>query len=168
MEINDGFSEVYERNVDSVYRICLMHLRIVCDAEDATQAVFMKYLKNPRTFSDCEHEKAWFIVAARNHCRDMLRCWWRAKRSDICEVADKTVSFDTEEDILLEKLMALPPKYKEVLYLYYYEEYSVKEISELIGRNESTIRTQLSVGRERLKIELGGYINERQTHKQGV
>ena len=143
MKINDGFSEVYERNVGSVYRICLMHLRNVCDAEDATQAVFLKYLKNSQTFSDFEHEKAWFIVTARNQCRDMLKCWWRTKRSDIFEVADKTVRFDSEEDILLERLMTLPPKYKEVLYLYYYEEYCVKEISELIDRNESTIRTQL-------------------------
>ncbi len=161
MEINDNFSEVYERNVDSVYRVCFMHLGEVSDAEDATQSVFLKYLKRKQTFSDEAHEKAWFIVTARNYCRDTLKCWWRKNRSDIEEITDNTLFSDNGDDgTVLEKLMALPPKYKEVLYLYYYEEYSVKEISKLIKRNESTVRTHLSVGRKKLKILLGGYIDE--------
>ena len=155
MEQSMDFSVVYERNVDSVYRICFMHLGSVSDAEDATQSVFLKYLKQEKTFSDTSHEKAWFIVTARNHCRDALKCWWRKNRVDEEEIKEKAVyPEDDDEGILFEKMKKLSPKYKEVLYLYYYEEYSVKEISELIGKSESTIRTRLSVGRKKLKEEL--------------
>ena len=57
---------------------------------------------------------------------------------------------------VLAKLLLLPEKYKTVLYLYYFEGYSVKEISAMLGHKESTIQTQLSRGRKRLKIDLGG------------
>jgi len=78
-----------------------------------------------------------------------------------------------EESELLEKLMSLPEKYREILYLYYYEDYPAKEIAELFGRNESTVRTQLSKGRERLKKLLqnerkGYYGYKQEKHSGGV
>lgn len=100
MHINDNFSEVYERNVDSVYRICLMHLGEVHDAEDATQSVFLKYLKRKQTFSDTAHEKAWFIVTSRNYCRDILKSWWRVNRSDIEDIVDNSGYSDDDDSIL--------------------------------------------------------------------
>ncbi|WP_054873670.1 RNA polymerase sigma factor [Oxobacter pfennigii] len=66
-------SELYERNMDMVYRICYMHLKNHADTEDAVQTVFLKYIRSIVTFRDREHEKAWFIVTARNCCRDILR-----------------------------------------------------------------------------------------------
>ncbi|RUS46633.1 RNA polymerase sigma factor [Cohnella sp. AR92] len=153
----EGFEELYRRNVDTVYRLCYVLLKNRADTDDAVQSVFMKALRDKREFRDREHEKAWLIVVAKNHCKDMLKSWWRSRRVDLeklPEAADSEIR--GREGELLSKLLGLPAKYKEVLYLYYYEEYSVREISRLLQRKESTIQTQLAKGRERLRKEIGG------------
>ncbi|MBD5139425.1 MAG: sigma-70 family RNA polymerase sigma factor [Ruminococcus sp.] len=137
-----------------VYRICFMRLKSAEEAEDAVQDIFLRYLKKPKEFSDSEHEKAWFITAARNYCKDVFKFCGRHRRVDmesLPEQAEMAGSPENEESELFEKLMSLPEKYREILYLYYYEDYPTKEIAKLLGRNESTVRTQLSKGRERLK-----------------
>ena len=154
------FLELYERNVKRIYRICLMQLKSVEEAEDAVQTVFLKYLKSKKTFRDTEHEKAWFIVTSQNYCRDIFRLlWWRFRPISIDELLETANIEDSKDDYaeLMDALLKLPRKYREILYLFYFEGYSVKEMSVLLGRNESTIRTQLSKGRERLKIDIGGY-----------
>lgn len=152
---DEEFKELYERNIDTVYRIAYIILRKPSDAEDAAQDIFLKFLNSNKRFNDSEHEKAWFIVITRNHCRDILRNWWKFRRTDI-EALPDIAHWDSKEESgeLLEKLLLLPEKYKTVLYLYYFEEYSVKEISGMLKRKESTIQTQLSRGRNRLKINL--------------
>lgn len=151
---NRELEELYSRNADMVYRICFMRLKSVEEAEDAVQNIFLRYLKKPKEFSDSEHEKAWFITAARNYCKDVFKFCGRLRRVDmesLPEQAETAGSPESEESELFEKLMSLPEKYREILYLYYYEDYPTKEIAKLLGRNESTVRTQLSKGRERLK-----------------
>ncbi len=148
--------KIYERQIDRIYRICYMYLNSHADAEDAVQTVFLKYINAKKAFHDLEHEKAWFIITAKNCCRDTLRNFWRSRRIDIETLPEIPVWDKEQSEEVLIKLLSLPTKYKLVLYLYYYEEYSVKEISNLLHKNESTIRTQLSTGRKRLKIDLGG------------
>ena len=132
-------------------------LKNAFDAEDAVQSVFLKLLNTPLTFTDHEHEKAWLIKTSGNFCKDMLKSWWKRKRVDIETLPDiASKDEDTLTDDVVAKLFALPEKYRIVLHLYYFEEYSVKEISELLNVNESTIRSQMQRGREKLKIDLGG------------
>lgn len=154
---DEEFKELYERNIDTIYRIAYITLRRSSDAEDATQDIFLKFLNSNKRFNDFNHEKAWFIVTTRNYCRDILRSWWKSRRIDL-EALPDIPHWDNKVEIseVLEKLLLLPEKYKTVLYLYYFEEYSVKEISAFLGRKESTIHTQLSRGRNQLKIDLGG------------
>ena len=153
------FLEVYERNVKRIYRICLLHLKNIEDAEDAVQTVFLKYIKSGQSFHDDDHEKAWFIVTAQNYCRDIFRLsWWRSRPISINDIPEVAIKEDNNDyATLMDALLKLPYKYKTIIYLYYFEGYSVKEISQMLRRNESTIRTQLSKGRERIKINLGGY-----------
>lgn len=156
----EKFKEIYQRNVDRVYRICLVYLESLSEAEDATQEIFIKFLTNPRDFKNEDHEKAWFIVVAKNYCKDSLKSWWRSRRIDIESLPE--ISWGDEKTNLtdvLEKLLSLPKKYKIAMYLYYYEEYSIKQISEILNRKESTIQTQLFRGRNLLKEKLGGEIN---------
>lgn len=68
---------IYHRHVGTVYGVCFALMGNRSDAEDAVQAVFVKLMKDRTPFSDSEHEKAWLITTARNHCRDMHRQWWR-------------------------------------------------------------------------------------------
>lgn len=152
----DGFLALYQRNIARVYQICRLHLKNAADAEDAAQTVFLNYWKTKPEFRDAEHEKAWFIVAARNQSRDMLRAWWRCHRADSREL-EKAMHFDSPEDgELMRELLALPTKCKDAMYLYYYEGYSSREIAEMLECSESAVRSQLCEGRKKLKIKLGG------------
>ncbi len=150
----EQFSDLYERNVRMIYRIAMMHLKVPADAEDVVQTIFLKYLNVSPEFNNLEYEKAWFITTTRNYCRDILRCWWHSRKTDYDISAQSTAIISDSRGEVTQKLMQLPEKYQEVLYLYYFEEYSIKEISVLLKRNQSTIRTQLCKGRERLKKKL--------------
>ncbi|QAY68559.1 sigma-70 family RNA polymerase sigma factor [Paenibacillus protaetiae] len=150
--------DIYKRNVENIYRICFMYLKNPADAEDAVQSTFLKLLKSDIAFADTEHEKAWLIVTARNHCKDVLKSWWRTRKAELPNLPEAGMddSFGHSGEVL-ERLLSLPDKYKIVLYLYYFEEYSVKEIAGMLKRKESTIQTQLAKGRKLMKVSLGGY-----------
>lgn len=149
---------LYRRHVGMVYQICLMLLKNVPDAEDATQTVFQKAMEYDKPFRDPEHEKAWLIVTARNHCKNQLKHWWRTRR--VGEEALQTLTWEQPEDgELWENILSLPEKERMVLYLYYYQGYSTLEIAELFGKNPSTVRTWLVKARWKLKdiLEVNEY-----------
>ncbi|AYB38148.1 RNA polymerase sigma factor [Brevibacillus laterosporus] len=150
-------AELYQRHADLVYRLCYIYLKNPVDAEDAVQSVFIKLIKSQMIFNDYEHEKAWLMVTTRNYCKDILKNWWKTRRV-VLDALPEVSSWNGNKSSgeVLARLLSLPEKYKTVLYLYYFEEYSVKEISEMLGHKESTIQTQLSRGRKLLKIDLGG------------
>lgn len=150
-------AELYQRHIDLVYRLCYIYLKSRVDAEDAVQSVFLKLIKNQMVFNDHEHEKAWLTVTTRNYCKDISKSWWRSRRVDLDNLPEIPSWSNVEPSgKVLARLLSLPEKYKTVLYLYYFEEYTVKEISKMLGFKESTIQTQLARGRRRLKIDLGG------------
>lgn len=152
------FDDIYKRNVDMVYRLCYVYLKNTADAEDAVQSIFLKLLDSDISFSNRNHEKAWFILTTKNHCKDILKSWWKVRKVDVESLPElpSRVGYELSGNVL-EELLALPAKYKTVLFLYYFEDYSVKEISSLLGDKESTIQTRLSTGRKRLKFTLGGF-----------
>jgi len=145
-----NIQEIFERQHKSVYRIAMLMLNNQADAEDAVQNIFIKYYEKGIEFNDIEHEKAWFITVTRNYCIDLLRSYWK-KNFDFGELPDMPVENEEKDGEVLEYIKKLPDKYREVIYLYYYEEYSVKEIANILERKESTIQTQLSAAREKLK-----------------
>jgi len=151
----------YRRHVDTVYRLCFTYLKHAADSEDAVQSIFTKLLDMDKDFRSPEHEKAWLIVTARNYCKDVLKTWWRKSRADpdCLPEAPYWDNYGEASDVLT-ALLNLHEKYKTVLYLYYFEEYSVREISEILYIKESTIQTRLAKGRKMLKIDLGGKYHE--------
>ena len=149
----EKMAALYRRYVTMVYQICLMLLKNVPDAEDATQNVFRKVMEQDKPFRDPEHEKAWLIVTARNECRDQLKHWWR--RNWESETALLQVSSRQPEDSGLKELIwELPEQDRLVLYLYYYQGYTAQEIAELLGKNPSTVRTWLVRARKKLKLRM--------------
>lgn len=141
--------EIYERQYARVYRIGMLYLKNASDAEDVVQSVFVKYIEKPMEFRDLEHEKAWFITVARNRCKDMLKNFWR-NRVELGELPECR-NQESEEIDLLPYIFQLAPKYREVLYLYYYEGYSTEDMAKLLRRNNSTVRTQMANARNKLK-----------------
>lgn len=154
--LNDSIIELYNRHVDTVYRVCFSLMGNRQDAEDAAQTVFIKLMESGKTFQDSEHEKAWLIVTARNHCRDLQRRWWNRKvvHLDNGFVESRMVN-GPEMSEIEESLLRIPSSYRLVLYLYYYEGYKIAEIASLLRRNVNTIKTQLRKARKRLKLEMG-------------
>lgn len=149
------FRELYDRQINRVYRLALLLLGSVADAEDVAQTVFLKiWEKNPK-FRDADHETAWLLTTTRNQCRDLQKSAYRKKRASLEDAPEKAVSFASNADNeIWQALQSLPEKYRVVLYLYYYEGYPVKELSVLLGRRESTLQTRLATGRKLLKKSL--------------
>lgn len=154
----EELADLYRRHVGMVYQICLMLLKNVPDAEDATQTVFQKAMEYDKPFRDPEHEKAWLIVTARNHCKNQLKHWWRTRRAG--EEALQTLTWEQPKDgELWEYILSLPKKERMVLYLYYYQGYSTQEVAKLLGKNPSTVRTWLVKARGKLRdlLEVNEY-----------
>lgn len=146
------YREIYEQYYTMVYRLCLLLLKNKQDAEDAAQTVFLKIMEKQPVFSDEDHTRAWLLTVTRNHCRDIQRSFWHKKRSDLEDLPEPLVEdFDKQEGLLFEIFQSLPKKQREVVYLYYFEDYSIKEISHILNRNESTIQSQLFAARKRMK-----------------
>lgn len=111
-------------------------------------------------FENEEHEKAWFIRVTINACKDLLRSFFRSHTVSLEELTDQPAEFTPENTELLEAVLSLPAKYKDVVYLHYYEGYTAAEIGHIIGKKANTIYTLLNRSRKLLKEKLGGDIDE--------
>lgn len=145
-----------DRYADTVRRICLLHLKNYSDTEDIFQSVFLKYMLYNGAFRDEDHEKAWIIRVTINACKDFLKSFYHKNVVFLEDIYDiETEAYTIEADVFNE-VASLPKKYKDVIYLHYYEGYTASEISEMIGKKENTVYTLLSRARLLLKEKLGG------------
>jgi len=131
-----------------------MHLKNRSDVEDVFQEVFLKYALHEAAFESDVHERAWLVRVAINACKDVLKSFWRRRVSSL-EDTDITVS-DEYKEVLDAVLRLKPPKYRNVIYLHYYEGYKAAEIAVILGQKENTIYTWLDRARKQLKTLLGG------------
>ncbi|MDO5519344.1 MAG: sigma-70 family RNA polymerase sigma factor [bacterium] len=139
---------------DMVYRIALTQMKNVSDAQDVFQEVFLRLVKYLPTLHSEEHIKAWLIRVTINCSKSSLTSAWRRHTEPL--VAEEMLTFETSEQLdLYEHISQLPKKYRIVLYLFYYEELSIKEIADLTSQKETTVKSQLSRARKLLKKELG-------------
>lgn len=146
--------QIYHRQVDSVYRVAMLYLKNPQDAEDATQTAFMKLMNKPVEFESEAHEKAWLIVTVSNVCKNQLSNWFKKKRTDFDAVAPLLQVENRETSDIMEQVLRLPDDLKTIIYMYYFEGYSVKEISHYLKLNESTLRSRMQKARELLRLEL--------------
>lgn len=154
---NEIFSQAYDRYADMLYRIAYLHTGNTAESEDILQEVFIKLLYNAPRFADDEHKKAWLIRVTTNKCRDYLKS---SRRKDMSLNEEILTNSSVEGDKILDiqsKIIGLKDKYKTVVYLFYYEDYSVKQISSCLKVSESTVKMRLKRAREILKKELSDY-----------
>lgn len=146
------FREFYDRQVKRVYRLAMVLMGNISDAEDVTQTVFLKAWEKKPDFRDADHEIAWILTTTRNQCKDIHKSFYRRKRTDLENAPEPQVTLETQMDSeIWEALQSLAEKYRMGLYLYYYEGYSVRELSVILRRRESTLQTQLATGRKQMK-----------------
>jgi len=155
LRTNEELAKIYDRHVKTVYRVCFTYMKNQADTEDMVQNTFLRLMSDKTVFQNEEHEKAWLIRTATNLCKDHFKHWW-SKTVGIDHVADIGVDQNFTIDGNLEKVLALPPKYKTPIYLYYYEGYSTVEIAQILKKNQSTVRSWLHKGRNLLRMEMEG------------
>lgn len=145
-----------ERYADMVQRICFYHLKNQADTEDVFQNVFLKYMTHDQPFRDSEHEKAWLLRVSINACKDLLKSFFRKNVVSLEVLAEAEAESTEEYREVFEAVLSLPAKYKDVIYLSYYEGYTAAEIGKILGKAENTVYSLLSRGRGMLKEKLGG------------
>lgn len=146
------FEKIMQRQINSVLRLACAYLKCFAEAEDTAQEVFLKLYRSEVSFDTPKEERAWLLKVTANLCRNHLRSPWYSKRADMDIPEEITADFPDEEKTALTEVMKLPEKYRTPIHLFYCEEYSVKEISEITGIKESTVRTRLQRGRELLRL----------------
>ena len=152
-----SFRALAEDYQGMVYRIALNSFRNIQDAEDAVQEVMLKLYLRKEPFDSREHARNWLIRVTLNYCRSVWRSPWRQRVS--LEELSAAIPFSCPEDgALFQTVMELPEKHRTVLYLFYYEEMSVREIAEVLKLSETAVTSRLSRARKLLKemLQSGG------------
>ncbi len=152
---NERARELVDRYADTILRLSYTYLKNTHDAQDICQDVLVKLLAEPRTFECPDHERAWVLRVTANACKDLLKSAWRKRTCGLNESLEVPAP-EAEDGTVLAAVNALPPRYRAVIYLYYYEGYQAAEIGQILGIPTATVHTRLARGRERLKLELGG------------
>ena len=150
-----------ERYSDTVRRLCVVYLKNHADTEDVFQNVFFKYYLSSKGFESDEHEKAWIIRVTINACKDQLTSCFRSKTVSLEEVSELAAQAAPEYSDVLEAVLSLPQKYRDVVYLHYYEGYTAPQISRILHKNTNTIYTLLTRSKDLLREKLGGEGYER-------
>lgn len=148
------FNSAARQYQDMVYRVALHALGSPQDAEDAVQEVFLRLYTEKKPFAGPEHLRHWLIRVTVNVCRDALKSPWRRRRVFLDTLPETPVFDRPEQGALYREVMALPEKYRTVLYLFYYEELTVKEIGEVLGLRTTAVTTRLHRARAKLKERL--------------
>ena len=144
--------EILRRNADRIYKIAYLRTRTRHDAEDIVQEVFLRFIKYSPFFESDEHEKAWFIRTALNRTNSFFTSAWKRR---VVPLDEDIKSYDEMSDSeVLDAVMQLPKDISTAIHLYYYEDMSIKEISESMSKSESAVKSLLFRGRRLLKISL--------------
>lgn len=153
---NKEIIAIYNRHVDTVYRICYSFMKNKSETEDMVQETFLKLIRSDKVFDNDRHEKAWLIVTASNLCKDALKRSWRQEESmeDHGFALGREDHFERSE--ILDAVLSLPEDQKTAVYMYYYEGYSTTEIAKYLRCPSATVRSRLSRARAFLKTMLGG------------
>jgi len=146
-----------EQYSDMILRLGYSWLGDMDDAKDICQEVLLKLITDEHTFSDQGQERAWVVRLAINQCKNWKKSAWFRHRAPLEEGLRLAVEAPEPEDgSLLEQLRRLPAKYRQVLYLRYYEGYEVQEIAKLLGCSPGLVSTHLARARIKLRKQLEG------------
>lgn len=141
---------------DTVRRLCMIHLKSYHDSEDIFQTVYLKYVLSSVNFENEEHEKAWFIRVTINACKDFFKDFFRSHTVPLEELLHEQEDLTPDNSEVLDAVLSLPAKYRDVVYLHYYEEYTAVEIARILRKNKNTVYTLLTRSKQLLRERLGG------------
>jgi len=154
-------SQLMDEYSDGILHLVFTYVKNRTTAEDLTQEIFIKCYEKLDQFKNKASIKTWAYRIAINHCKDYLRSWhyrkiiFNEKIYDYIPSKSKQVEEEiiekNEETCLTNAVISLPLKYREVVFLHYYEELSLVEINKVTNININTIKTRLKRAKELLK-----------------
>ena len=146
-----------QRYSGMILRLCFTYSLGRADAQDICQNVFLKLLQSDRSFLSEGVTRAFIIRMTVNECKDVLKSGWRRRSVPLDELIEREVPFLAAEDTgVLAAVQRLPVRYREAVYLYYYEGYNAEEIAAMVGAKPAAVRQRLARAREKLRKELEG------------
>ena len=153
-ETNRQAARLLDQYGNHILRLAYTYLHNMSDAEDVLQDTLLQFLKKAPSFDSPEHEKAWLLRVAANLSKNRI-AYNAVRRTD---ELDETLAAEEREDLsfVWEAVKALPAHYRAAIHLFYYEGYSTRQIGEILGKKETTVRSDLHRGREKLKELLKG------------
>lgn len=148
--LNNGRSprEVFQDNLETVYRIAFSYMKNVSGAEKAVRETFTRFLRSGAGYQDAAKEKAWLIMTTANICNELLESRGRGNTA----IGGEGVTVDST----MEAILGLPDKVKTVVYLFYYEGLTAKEIADVLGEKQNDVSSAIGKARRLLKVKLGG------------
>lgn len=154
------YDSIVEENIGAVYRLALSYCRNKEDAEDVVQNTFARLLETKTDFQNQEHVKRWLMRVAINESKNLLKSFWKKNVSSI-EVLKTEPEGRMQENIdFIDQIYKLPPKYRVVIHLYYFEGYRVQEIADILNISKSNVQVRLLRARNRLRNQMGGQLYE--------
>ncbi len=154
LRTDDCFDEIVDRYSNMVYRIAFANVHVKTDADDIFQEVFLLYFKKNLSFESEEHRRNWLINVTLKYCKKVHSSSWYKKVDLSDEFPQLRSELNDNEYELYAAVQSLPRKYRNPIYLYYYEGFSLEEISNMLEIKPSTVRSQMKRGREKLKTIL--------------
>lgn len=152
--MRQSVKELFEKYQNNLYAAAFNVCKNAEDAKDVVQDTFIQYHLLKKDFDNEQHIRAWLIRVAINKAKNMNRTFWRKNKVPLEEYME-TLTFETpESEELFETVMKLPEKYRIVIHLFYYEDYTVHEIADILKITESNVKVRLSRGRAMLKEKL--------------
>ena len=157
LELNEHIKDIVHRYSITVLKVAFSYLKNTADTEDIAQEVFLAYMDKRPSIESEEHLKAWLIRVTINKCKNYLKSGWF---KSINPIPDNLSYMPKEDNELLNAVLSLDVKYRIPIHLFYYENYSINEIADILKARPATIGTRLARGRKILKDMIGGLEDE--------
>lgn len=153
--MQDNLTYLVEKYSSTILRVAYTYLKNKADAEDTVQDVFIKIMDKSPVFENEAAQKAWIIKTTVNMCKNKLNLFWNRNKTSLDEITEigKEDTYNTDSEVL-KAVLALPEKYRIVIYMCYYEGYTAVQTAKILGKSDSTVRTLLMRAKEKLKITL--------------
>lgn len=146
--------ELFERYQNNLYAVAFNVCKNAEDAKDVVQDTFIQYYSLKKEFDNEQHIRAWLIRVAINRAKNMNRAFWKKNKMSLEDYMETLVFETPESEELFETVMNLPEKYRIVIHLFYYEDYTIHEMADILKISESNVKVRLSRGRSLLKEKL--------------
>lgn len=146
------FIRIFDLYKNDIYRLAYSYTKNISDSDDITQNTFIKLYNHVDILNNQDLDiKKWLVKVAINECKTFLLSSWKKKIIAFTEKEENTLTTILPDNDLLEAILQLPKKYRTIIFLYYYENYKIKEISEILNISVTNIQTILSRARKELK-----------------